>query len=599
MAQLGLSQGDLNQGNAPDVSGSVPSGSANRLLGVSQADLNNPTGTDYENMPWNEVLGHAVKNLAPSAISNLESVPKALYNYNQTFDGLKQLGSGLVSKAKGALGAQQDPAQKANDEAALNQQLAPWSELLHPSGSHAQFKQALAEDPFSVISMAALPLGGGEFAAGKLLGEGSKVAGTLGVAANAVNPTGLALSAAGKLASGVPKAQALATGASEPSLQTAFQSGKPAFMGGPNAAQKQVFSDFASGNGNPVDFSRAAEKAFKQVQDDQFNQWKQNKANVFGGASGNVDPTPVYNAIAQTRAGLGSPSVAIDQAPFQALDTAEGSLNDRIWSADPSDRGVEGYDRLKRDLYNYAQQQPTNTATNALMNVHNAVRGAIEDTAPGYSALMEQYQKSLDGINNIKKTLGSGSNIAANSELAKVIRQSRNPQGQSLIDQLSEKDPRIPYMVAGSDLHNAFASGRAASFEGSSAVVHALNVMRAVSTGNPSDIVASASAPFAQMVLQSPAAMRRVNQAAGSTLPVAQAAGVGARYAAPVLSAPTGDNGYAKGGKVKKPSHEYLVNRLMALAEKAKRAEKKATAPILNLPDDTVTAALAKAQEAI
>ena len=56
---------------------------------------------------------------------------------------------------------------------------------------------------------------------------------------------------------------------------------------------------------------------------------------------------------------------------------------------------------------------------------------------------------------------------------------------------------------------------------------------------------------------------------------------------------------YAKGGRVKKPSHEFLVARLMALAEKAKRAEKKATAPILNMPDDTVTAALAKAQEAI
>ena len=56
---------------------------------------------------------------------------------------------------------------------------------------------------------------------------------------------------------------------------------------------------------------------------------------------------------------------------------------------------------------------------------------------------------------------------------------------------------------------------------------------------------------------------------------------------------------YARGGKVKKPSHEYLVNRLMALAEKAKRAEKKHTAPILNMPDDAVTAALAKAQEAI
>ena len=56
---------------------------------------------------------------------------------------------------------------------------------------------------------------------------------------------------------------------------------------------------------------------------------------------------------------------------------------------------------------------------------------------------------------------------------------------------------------------------------------------------------------------------------------------------------------YAKGGKVKKPSHEFLVQRLMNLAEKAKREEKKATAPILNMPDDAVTAALAKAQEAI
>jgi len=56
---------------------------------------------------------------------------------------------------------------------------------------------------------------------------------------------------------------------------------------------------------------------------------------------------------------------------------------------------------------------------------------------------------------------------------------------------------------------------------------------------------------------------------------------------------------YARGGKVKKPSHEFLVQRLMNLAEKAKREEKKATAPILNMPDDAVTAALAKAQEAI
>lgn len=56
---------------------------------------------------------------------------------------------------------------------------------------------------------------------------------------------------------------------------------------------------------------------------------------------------------------------------------------------------------------------------------------------------------------------------------------------------------------------------------------------------------------------------------------------------------------YAKGGAVKRPTHEFLVQRLMKLAEKAKKAEKKVTKPILSMNDDTVTAALAKAQEAL
>jgi hypothetical protein len=37
----------------------------------------------------------------------------------------------------------------------------------------------------------------------------------------------------------------------------------------------------------------------------------------------------------------------------------------------------------------------------------------------------------------------------------------------------------------------------------------------------------------------------------------------------------------------------------MKLAEKAKKTEKRVTAPILNMPDDTVTDALARAQKAL
>ena len=57
---------------------------------------------------------------------------------------------------------------------------------------------------------------------------------------------------------------------------------------------------------------------------------------------------------------------------------------------------------------------------------------------------------------------------------------------------------------------------------------------------------------------------------------------------------------YARGGSVKpKMTHEQLVDRLMKMVEKAKRAEKKRTKPILNVPDNAVAAALKKAQAAI
>lgn len=56
---------------------------------------------------------------------------------------------------------------------------------------------------------------------------------------------------------------------------------------------------------------------------------------------------------------------------------------------------------------------------------------------------------------------------------------------------------------------------------------------------------------------------------------------------------------YAKGGAVAKPSHADLVKRLMDRVEAAKRAEKAATKPILNVPDNAVVRALDAAKRAI
>jgi hypothetical protein len=55
----------------------------------------------------------------------------------------------------------------------------------------------------------------------------------------------------------------------------------------------------------------------------------------------------------------------------------------------------------------------------------------------------------------------------------------------------------------------------------------------------------------------------------------------------------------AAGGPVKKLTHEQLLARFMNVVERAKKAEKERTKPILGVPDEIVANALAAAQRAL
>jgi len=112
-----------------------------------------PTAQDYAAMPWSQVVEKGVNNLLPSAWNAVKSVPQAIYNYQDTGRAIGQIASGAASKAEG-LFSQQDPAQKAQNEAAFNTLVAPYTSV-------AGFKKALAEDPFSVLTTAAIPFSGG------------------------------------------------------------------------------------------------------------------------------------------------------------------------------------------------------------------------------------------------------------------------------------------------------------------------------------------------------------------------------------------------------------------------------------------------------
>lgn len=209
---------------------------------------------NYSAMPWSEVVEKGINNLLPSAWSAVKSVPQAIYNYQDTGRAIGQIASGAASKAEG-LFSQQDPAQKALNEAAINTLFAPYTSV-------AGFKKALAEDPFSVLTTAAIPFSGGAAGFGRaaealgdvsMAGRAASAASKLsGAAAKGSNPFSLASSAigaagrtAGNIATGT---QQFLTGKLQFAFQKAAQAGAASAAG--NSALADAFNTFAKGNGD-------------------------------------------------------------------------------------------------------------------------------------------------------------------------------------------------------------------------------------------------------------------------------------------------------------------------------------------------------------
>ena len=127
-------------------------------------------------------------------------------------------------------------------------------------------------------------------------------------------------------------------------------------------------------------------------------------------------------------------------------------------------------------------------AADALKSVHAGVRQAIGNASPQYNALMGGYQRILDDLQDVTKSAGAGDRTAATTQLQRLVRAQKTPEGQTLISRLGERDPTIPYMLAGSALHDTLAGGVSGAAEKFSAPFHMLNIGRAMMSGDPADI---------------------------------------------------------------------------------------------------------------
>lgn len=147
-----------------------------------------PKEAPRERMSWAEVPQKALGNLPQSAIDFGTAMLHPVLHPIDTVTGLYNVGYGLASKGAGALGVEQDPEQKSQDEAALD---ALVEHFKGRYGSMDAVKSTVAKDPVGSVADLSMVLGGGGTMAARMpgrVGEMGRSVRELGASINPVGP---------------------------------------------------------------------------------------------------------------------------------------------------------------------------------------------------------------------------------------------------------------------------------------------------------------------------------------------------------------------------------------------------------------------------
>jgi hypothetical protein len=473
---------------------------------------------DYAAMPWSEVASSAAKEAIPSFGRALKAIPEAVINYEETGQALKQAGQGIASKVRGAFGEKQDPAQKAETEGIINAMMEPFTSM-------AGFKKALATDPFSVLSTAAIPVTGGAAGlakgaqlagtattAGKALSGLSKAAGTTATLMDPVSTT----MAAGKLVGEkvlAPGAKATASeisGLAPNQMELAYQAGKTK-----EPAIKDAFNTYASGKGDPVDLSQSTSKALKDLKSDFIDDWRTGKEAMIASQKG-IPFDEVDRAIQEARNTIGPRASARKNglAAHAELDAIENDIA-KLKAMPPGsfENTLGGFDQLKRELWQEQKGAPNDMAQTAIKQVHAGVSQALRDTAPEYAKHMDQYMYMLDNMNNIQRTLGATDKMAATREMTKLIKAQNDATNNQLIQQLAKYDPTIPYKVAGAAIHQA--AGHPSNWSNAFTLSQLANLAWGFQRGDPIHMMGAAAAMAGKRLYGTPQKVGEMAYGAG------------------------------------------------------------------------------------
>ena len=525
-------------------------------------------------MPFSEV-GKLALASAPASAKNVASgLYDAVANIGDTATGVAQLGKGLFSKAKGALGYERNP----EAEAVVDALTGMYGDRY---GSMAAFKETLAEDPFAIgLDVASVaPVVG---PASRLAGLGPVGAGLSKVAALG-DPVNLAAKATGLAAKTVTEpvaaasryAHGAASGVPQGMLKLAEQAGR---SGTP--AQRNAFKTFAMGRGDNRDIAQTAMAALQERKAAVQADYVARKQSLI------TDELPMSDI----KASLASARTAyVNSGLFPRVKDALDEMARRIDiaenSPDPKFRTAVGLDELKRSLNDIVGDLPPSDR-GKVADVPRSVRNTIASADSGYADMMERWQDWISEMKDIQTTLGASDRTSETARIAKLLATAKSSDKMALLKELAENTRAghsLPYMIAGSVAQDILPSYlRGMGLMGAGAAL----------AGGPHG-VAMAAAGSPRLASMSQYSMGRLAGAAGS-IPTPPA------LATNVLSQMGQEDrpGRKSGGRVG-GDHMAAADLLVKAAERAKNDHGKTTEPLLNQSDDVVAHALEVANRSI
>lgn len=398
---------------------------------------------------WSDVPMDALKNAPDSAVRTAQAIAYPFMHPIDTLKGMRDIGHGLVSKAAGAVGIEQDPQWKAETEAPAN---AVGQFLKDRYGSVDALKNTLAEDPIGALMDASVVLSGGGALAARAPGVVGKAGQAVSKVASAIDPianAGRVAKLGGKAAS---SALGMTTGAGGLPIETAFKAGR---------AGNQTFIDHMRGSAPATDVLDMAQEAVQAYGKDRGAAYRSSIGSLKESTKP-VNYKPVIDALTDAKSMISLKGMD-DLPKSKAAADVYNEINQTVrdFALHPAAQTAEGLDALKQAIGEIQKKTQYGTLERKVSGeVFNATKNEIVKQVPEYAKTMKDYANASEQITDLTKTFSLGEKASKDTAIRKLTSVMRNNVNTNfgerarLMDVLAKKQPDLPNAIAGQALNS-------------------------------------------------------------------------------------------------------------------------------------------------